>query len=300
MKKVLKIIGIVLGSLVGLIVLAAAALYFVGTSRLNRTFDYPPSNLTIPTDEASLANGKHFVDTLCAGCHGQDLSGVENWFNAGPIGTIDSANLTSGEGGVGQTFTDEDFVRAIRHGVDPEGKAIFMPAVVSTAHLSDEDLADIIAYIKSVPPVDHKTNGHHFGPVGRIMYAAGMLGNFPVDDVSHDAHVTAPAPGVTVEYGEYLVNTHDCHVCHGPNLNGGPFPDPTIKVITPNITPGGDLSAWTEEDFINTIRTGKTPHGHELNPELMPWKDYSLLYDDELKAIWMYLQTVPAMDQYKK
>lgn len=300
MKKVLKIIGIVLGSLVGLIVLAAAALYFVGTSRLNRTFDYPPSNLTIPTDEASLTNGKHFVDTLCAGCHGQDLSGVENWFNAGPIGTIDSANLTSGEGGVGQTFTDEDFVRAIRHGVDPEGKAIFMPAVVSTAHLSDEDLADIIAYIKSVPPVDHKTNGHHFGPVGRIMYAAGMLGNFPVDDVSHDVHVTAPAPGVTVEYGEYLVNTHDCHVCHGPNLNGGPFPDPTINVITPNITPGGDLSAWTEEDFINTIRTGTTPHGQALNPELMPWKDYSLLYDDELKAIWMYLQSVPAMDQYKK
>jgi mono/diheme cytochrome c family protein len=301
MKKVFKWIGIVLGSLVGLVLVAGVVLYLMGNARLYKTYVFPPSNITVPTDAASIEYGKHRAETLCEGCHGKDLSGINNWFNAGPLGTIDSANLTSGEGGAGLEFTsDEDYVKAVRHGVDPEGKPIFMPAVVSTAHLSDEDLGAIIAYVKSVPPVDHTTNGQHFTPLARIMLAAGMLGKLPVESVSHDIHVTAPARAATAEYGEYLVNTNDCHVCHGPNLNGGPYPDPTIKKISPNLTPGGELAAWSEEDFLNTIRNGKTPGGHDLNPDLMPWKDYRNMTDDELKAIFLYLQLLPKLDQYKE
>jgi mono/diheme cytochrome c family protein len=298
MKKVFIWLGIVLGSLVGLVLVAVVVLVFIGNARLNKTYDFPPSNLTIPTDAASISRGQHFAETLCEGCHGADLSGISNWFNAGPLGTVDSANLTSGEGGVGRNFTDEDFVRAIRHGIDPQGKPTFMPAVVSTSHLSDEDLSAVIAYVKSVPPVDHVTTGKHFKPLAKIMLALGMIGKLPAEAVSHEVHVSAPSPGVTTDYGAYLVNTHDCHVCHGPNMNGGKFPDPTIKIITPNLTPGGDLNAWTEDQFINTIRTGTTPHGHNLNPDLMPWKDFKNMTDDELKAIWAYLNSIPAMDQY--
>ncbi len=299
MKKVFKWIGIVLGSLIGLIIVTGLILFLMGNARLNKVYSFEPSNLTIPTDEVSIANGKHRVESLCAGCHGPDLSGVEGWFNAPPIGMIDSANLTSGEGGAGQEFTsDEDWVRAIRHGIDPQGKPLFMPAVSSTAYLSDEDLASIIAYVKSVPPVDHKVKERYFTPMARILVAAGMLGKLPAEEVSHDIHVSAPERGVNAEYGEYLVNTHDCRVCHGPNLNGGPFPDPTITKISPNLTPGGELGFWTEEDFINTIRTGKTPSGHELDPNFMPWKDISLFYDDELKAVYMYLQSLPKLEQY--
>jgi len=173
-----------------------------------------------------------------------------------------------------------------------------MPAVVSTAHLSDQDLGSIIAYLKTVPPVDHKTNGNRFKPLAKILLAAGMLGQLPVEAVGHETQVTAPERGVSVEYGEYLVNINDCHLCHGPNLNGGPYPDPTITKISPNLTPGGELGFWTEDDFINTLRTGKTPGGHELDGELMPWKYYGLFYDDELKAIWLYLQSLPKLAQY--
>ena len=301
MKKVFKWVGIVLGSLIGLILVTSVVLFIIGNARLNKSYDFPPSSITVPTDEASIAYGKHRAEVLCEGCHGADLSGVADWFNAGPLGTIDSANLTSGEGGVGREFTsDEDYVRAIRHGIDPEGKPIFMPAVISGAHLGDEDLGAIIAYVKSVPPVDHVTTGQHFTPLAKIMLAAGMLGKLPVEAVSHDVHVTAPARGVTADYGDYLVNTNDCHVCHGPQLNGGPFPDPTINVISPNITPGGEIGFWTEEQFVNTIRTGVTPGGHELKPDLMPWKNYSNMSDDELKAIYMYLQTLPKLSQYTK
>lgn len=299
MKKVLKWIGIVFGSLLGLILLAAAVLYFIGNSRLSRTYDFPPSNIIVPTDEASIEYGRHRAETLCQGCHGPDLSGIENWFSAGPLGTVDSANLTSGAGGFGrEAASDEDYVRAIRHGIDPEGKPIFMPAVVSTAHLSDEDLGAIIAYVKSVPPVDHITNGHNFTPLAKILLVMGVLPQLPVETVSHEVHVSAPARGITAEYGEYMVNTNDCRICHGPQLNGGPFPDPTVKFISPNLTTGGEVAFWTEEQFINTIRTGATPSGHALNPDRMPWKDYRFMTDDELKAIFLYLQSLPKLPQY--
>jgi mono/diheme cytochrome c family protein len=299
MKKVFKWIGIVLGLLVGLILIAALTLFLMGNARINKTYDFPPSNLTIPTDSESMARGEHIAETLCEGCHSSDLSGINNWFEGGPLGTIDSANLTSGEGGVGQTYTDEDFVRAIRHGIDPEGKPTFMTAVVSTAYLSDEDLASVIAYVKSVPPVDHVTYGKQFTPLAKILFAAGMLPSFPAEVVSHETHVTAPVPSVTAEYGSYLVDTHDCHICHGQNMNGGKFPDPTIKIITPNLTQGGELGVWTEADFVNTLKTGVTPHGHQLSDN-MPWKEFSHMTDDELKAIWMYLQSLPKLQQYSE
>lgn len=299
MKKAFRIIGILLGSVIGLIFVAGVVLYFIGNARLNKYYDFPPSNLTISTDEASIAIGKHRAESLCAGCHGDDLSGVSNWFDQAPIGKIDSANLTSGLGGVGREFkSDEDYVRAIRHGIGPNGKPTLMFAVPATSHLSDEELADIIAYLKTIPPVDHETNGHQITPVGKIMLAAGQLGNLPVEDAIHEAHVVAVPPGVTVKYGKYLVDINDCRTCHGADLAGAMIPDPTITKVTPNLTPGGELGVWTEEEFVNTLRTGITPHGHVLDPEFMPREVFERMTDDELKAMWMYLQSLPELEQY--
>ena len=81
-------------------------------------------------------------------------------------------------------------------------------------------------------------------------------------------------------------------------MNGGKFPDPTQKIITPNLTSGGEPGFWTEEQFINTIRTGTTPGGHMLDPEHMPWKEFKHMTDDELNAIWMYLQSLPKLPQF--
>ncbi|OQY91039.1 MAG: hypothetical protein B6D38_00135 [Anaerolineae bacterium UTCFX1] len=298
MKKVLKWIGITLGSLTGLILIVGIVMVTIGNSHLNKTYDFPPSNITIPTDAASIEYGKHRAEALCQGCHGVALGGIDQWFNAGPIGTVDSANLTSGEGGFGREATsDEDYVRAIRHGIGLDGKPIFMPAVESTSYLSDEDLGAIIAYVKSVPPVNHVTKGHNFTPLAKILFVLGQLPKLPVETVSHEVHVTAPEAGATMEYGEYMVNTNDCRACHGPNLNGSKSPDPTATWISPNLTPGGELAFWTEEEFINTFRTGITPSGHQLSDN-MPWKDYRNFYDDELKAIWLYLQSLPKLEQY--
>jgi len=223
MKKVFKWIGIVLGSLVGLVLIAGLVLYLIGNSHINKTYEFPPSNITIPTDEASLNFGKHRTETLCQSCHGPDLSGdvlVEDPM----LGIVESANLTSGEGGIGREFSsDEDYVNAIRNGIDPEGKPTYMPAVHSTSQLSDKDLGAIIAYLKTVPPVDKTTRGFQVTPMAKIMLGAGMLPPFPVELVSHETHIVAPERGVSVEYGNYLVNTNDCRDCHGENLAGGEY-----------------------------------------------------------------------------
>ena len=93
-----------------------------------------------------------------------------------------------------------------------------------------------------------------------------------------------PAPGVTVEYGEYM--SFACSVCHGEELSGGTVPgDEPDAPPAPNLTPRGTLGQWSEEDFIGTLRSGTTPYGKRLDDEFMPWKDFGLLTDDQLKAI---------------
>jgi hypothetical protein len=108
--------------------------------------------------------------------------------------------------------------------------------------------------------------------------------------IDHDApRPTAPAPGVTSEYGRYLAEV--CTLCHGENFAGGTEPGAGL-----NLTPGGDLGDWSEADFIQTIRSGVNPNGKQLNPELMPWKRIREMSDEELRAIWLFLQSLPPVE----
>ncbi len=297
MKRVFKLIGIVLGSLVGLILLSVVGLYFVGSSRINKVYDLPSSGIVMPTDPESIARGGHIVETTCIGCHGADLGGIESFINIDGIASADAANLTAGEGGLGSIYSDEDFVRAIRHGVSQDGTGNFMPPVPSFQYMSDEDLGAVIAYIRTVPPVDHQTSAFQAQPMGYILFGAGMFGDLPAEVVTHQNNINAIEPGITLEYGEYRLRVSACQDCHGMDLAGGAYPDPSVTALVPNLTPGGELAGWTEEQFITTLRTGVTPSGHEINPELMPLEEAGQLTDDELKAIFLYLQSLPALEQ---
>src|SRR5262245_49806913 len=119
MKKFFKWAGIVLGSLLALLIVVFFVLAFKGRSMMNKTYDVQVESLTIPTDSESISNGEHWVKAECIGCHGDDLSGGP--FFEAPFGYFDAINLTPGEGGIGTEFSDEDWVRALRHGVKPDG-----------------------------------------------------------------------------------------------------------------------------------------------------------------------------------
>lgn len=289
-KKILKWLGILLAGIAVLILVGLLALYVLSEEKLDTVYQVPASDVTVTVDAESIARGEHLVDAigLCKECHGPDLSGTvvdEGWLTV----LLANPNLTTGKGGIGGKFTDEDWARAIRHGVKPDGTSVIgMPAELVN-HLSDEDTAAIIAYLKSVPPVDNELPKTRLGPMARYMVLQ-MPFLLAAQVIDHDApRPPAPAPGVSAAYGEYI--SVQCKMCHGENLAGSSDPG-----SGPNITPGGDPGNWTEADFINTIRTGTTPEGNSLDPEMMPWKLISKLTDDELRAIWLYLQSVPAVE----
>jgi mono/diheme cytochrome c family protein len=164
--------------------------------------------------------------------------------------------------------------------------------------LSDEDLADIIAYVKSVPPVDRAPRQNQMGMLIRAMWAFNQLGSpmLSAETIDHTGpRPAAPAVGITAEYGGYLAI--GCTGCHGAGLSGGPIPGaPPDFPPALNLTPGGELVGWTAADFIQTLRTGITPSGQQLRPEYMPWPVFGQMTDDELTAVFLYLQSLPAKE----
>lgn len=302
-RKILKWIGIVLGSLIGLLVLAFVVLYIAGSVKWNKLhgqYDVPVETITIPKDQASIARGEHIATIrMCRECHTETLSGQSD--RAPGLITLSIPNLTSGAGGVGATNTDEDWVRAIRHGVGYDGRGLVLMPSKIWYYLSDEDLGALIAYLKNLPPVDNEMPAADLEPLGRVMLVLGQLPPEIVPNVTvidHDGpRPVAPQPGVTVEYGKYLANT--CTLCHGSSLNGQNISEGgPQKYLAPNLTPSGELHSWSETQFMETLRTGVTPSGHQII-DVMPWKYFGQMTDDELKAVWMYLQSLPALPQGK-
>ena len=297
MKKILKWIGIVLGSLIVLVLLTVLVLYTKSRLEFTKKYSVNVASVSVPTDAASIEHGKHLATFLCMECHARDLGGTPNWFELGPMGGANTPNLTTGKGGLGSQLTDEDFMRVLRNGVKPDGTSVFVMPAQDFYYMSDKDLGDLIAYIRSVTPVDREASSAqlHFTFLGGIIYGAGVFGNqLKASEVDQVNRPVVPQPGVSADYGHYLVNINGCHDCHGAQLAGGKPGDPSSP-LAPNLTPGGELRAWTAADFIQTLRIGVTPSGTHLPDQFMPWMFKSQMTDDELKAIWMYLQTLPAL-----
>ena len=297
LKKVLKWIGIILGGLLGLLAIALVVLFVVGGAKANKKYEIPVETVYIPTDAEAIQRGEHIATIyICTSCHTENLSG-ELYFAVPGMLSIPTRNLTSGAGGIGSFYTDEDWVRAIRHGVGHDGRALFIMPSNTLYYLSDEDLGALIAYLKSLPPMDNQLPERRIEPLGRLMMAVGMFPPLAVDQIDHSSSPpAAPEPGVTIAYGQYLSRT--CTECHGANLNGAPFGPPGQEVPTPNLTPGGELVAWSKQDFFTAMRTGLTPGGRQLD-ERMPWEYYGQMTDEELKAVWLFLQSLPALEQGK-
>jgi cytochrome c553 len=292
MKRVLKWIGIIVIVLVVLV----GVLHFVGKARLDQAPEVTTRPVTVPTDAEAVARGEHLVRnvSLCVGCHGENLEGQV--FFDGEIGSyLAASNLTSGQSGIGATFSDADWERAIRHGVGGDGRTLVIMPSRLYSHYNDEDLGAVIAYLKQLPPVDSDLEPRRMGFPGTVL--GGVVGYNDFTQIGRIEHeqvgMSAPVEGATAEYGEYLSYIGACRECHAENLAGNFAPDG--PPMGPNLTPGGELQVWSEADFITLIRTGVKPSGAELNGEEMPWEVYSQMTDVELQALWAYLQSLPAL-----
>lgn len=295
MKMFLKILVSLLVGLVAVVVLAAGMVYWQSNNQLARkyTVQIKPAPAQ-PVDAAALLRGRHLAVTRgCVECHGADYGGAKVVDDPG-MGLLSGPNLTRGQGGLPSDYNDTDWERAIRHGVARDGRGLFLMPSADYARFTAQDMSDLIAHLKSVPAVDRARVPLSVGPVARALLLAGKI-RLAADEIDHrTVQASDVVPGVTVAYGRYLAAS--CTGCHGSTLAGGKIdigpPDwPPASNLTPHAS--GRLAKWSEADFMKTLRTSHRPDGSELNPA-MP-RVFGNLTDVETKALWVYLQTLPAL-----
>ena len=292
MKPIVRRIGYVVAALVLVLITAAAAVYVASENKIASGITVPLAPITLPTDSASLARGRHLTGAImkCMDCHGDDLGGftiVEN----GAMGRWTGPNLTGG--GLGANRTDAEIARAVRHGVDPKGRKLLLMPSKEYSYVSDSDLAAVVAHIRSLPSVDRTPGRISYGPVLRGLIAFGIAPMFEADLIDH-ARRPQPTPpeGPTAVYGAYISRIGGCQGCHGETLSGGTIPGGDPAWLPPsNLTPTG-IGHYTEADFFTLLREGKRPGGAMVTAD-MPVKWTKEMTDDEIRAVWAFLRTVP-------
>ena len=249
------------------------------------------SPLPIPSDDAAIERGRHLATSVnsCADCHGPDFGG-RVFADAGPLGVITGTNLTRGRGGIGGTYTDCDWERTIRHGVRPDGTSVIVMPSEAFAHLSDADVAAIVAFLEQLAPVDRELPRTSLRWLGRVMMASGRLPLMVAPRMPVVAHVASVDTTPSVGYGLYLANVAGCRGCHGPGLSGGPVTGPPGTPPAANLTPAG-IGQWAEADFVRALREAVRPDRSKVDTFMPPM--LGNMDDDEMHALWLYLRNVP-------
>lgn len=282
--------------------------------------------LKAPGDAASIERGKYLAGAVlgCVDCHSPrawdqigapPIEGRE--FTGGILindelsvdgeafpGVVQAPNISQHpEHGIG-AWTDGEIARAIREGVNRDGKALFpMMPYLAYRHLSDEEVLDVIAFLRTIPPREGKVAERD------LDFPLSMIVNFIPEPL--EGPISAPAITDAVKKGERLVTLAGCNDCHSPMdkgevIKGQEFSGGVVyrakamkdfgTVLVTNITPDEEtgIGKVTEEQFVAMIREGKGKDGRGLHA-FMPWAFYRDMNDDDLKAIYAYLRTVPAI-----
>jgi mono/diheme cytochrome c family protein len=290
-KKPVKVLIFSLGILLLIISATVASIYIASNARIGRSFIVTAGHIPVFKSPADLAEGERlYVSRGCGDCHGVDAGG-KTFIDDPSIGRITGSNLTSGKGGVGSARSNEDFARALRHGVGQNSRAlVFMPSTDFTT-MTDEDAGKLISFLRTMPAVDREAPQTRIGLLARLLFLTGQMPLLvSAEKIDHNAKPQAKlSPAVTVEYGKYVAAT--CTGCHRDNLQGGPIQGaPPEWPPAQNIT-GKALAKWNETQFITSLRTGKRPDG-SLIKFPMPWQSLGKLTDTEMKALWKYLATL--------
>jgi len=258
---------------------------------------------------ARLERGKYLVEAVahCFMCHSevewktpgappvQEKRGAGKKWEEPALASLVVPNITPDKETGAGTWTDEQFARAIRGGIGHDGRTLFplMP-YMNFRDMSDEDLASVIAYIRSLPAVRNELPKSSLPDEIKAMIPP-----------PREVPVSVPAPDLSdpVKRGAYLVKIGNCSECHTPRgPEGVPLPGmefaggvtldgPWGRVNSANITKDASgISYYDEAMFIETVRTGAVK-ARKLN-SVMPWGYFRNMTDDDLKAIYAYLRTL--------
>jgi mono/diheme cytochrome c family protein len=291
-----RLIGFVLKLLLVLVLLTGAGVGYAWwhTDRaLARRIELPDAQLVVDGSPEQVERGRHLAATRgCTECHGPALAGAV-MVDEQPVGRLVAPNLT--RGGIGRHYDARTFEHAIRHAVAFDGTPLLVMPAQDYIGLGDDDVAALVAYLQSLPPVRNRLPDSAPAVLPRVLFALGRMPLLPALTLDHAqvGPAQAPAAAVDAEYGRYVAQT--CIGCHGPGLSGGRVPGtppqfPPARNITPDAT---GIGGWSEADFVRAMREGKRPDGAPIDP-FMPWKSFAAMTDVEMAALWAYLQSVPA------
>lgn len=287
-NSLLKWVGGVLGTLVTLLIALVAILMGYGLFQLYSPRSGAVENIKVQGTPEQVARGQHLAAVLCASCHTTNtqlpLTGGRDIADDSPlpIGHFYSVNLTPA--GPLKDWSDGEILRTLREGIDRDGHPLLVMSSNGVRYLSEEDKQAIIAYLRSQPPTVNDIPSPPDQPNLLLALLVGLGIQQPRPALQ--GTVSAPPPGATAEYGKYLVSFNDCDVCHGKDLTGGTDP---VAPHGPNLRL---IKGWTEQQFIDTLRNGRDPGGHQLS-DAMPWKYLGRLDDVELGALYTYLHGLP-------
>ncbi len=201
------------------------------------------------------------------------------------------------------SWTDDEIARAVAHGVNKAGDTLFpIMQYYNYSKLAKEDLYAIIAYIRTLAPSDSTV------PPRKLFIPMSALP--PLPEFAPEKN-TRPDPSDKVQYGQYLTTIASCGECHTPRTKEGApdfskafsggfvFKTPMFKVAVSNITPDSTtgIGSWTEDAFLAKFRSNSAPEMVNKNPgamnTMMPWAMYGKMKDEDLKAIYAYLRSLP-------
>ncbi len=274
--------------------------------------DTPTPDVSVSADPAMIERGAYIVHSLahCNTCHlphdevydiapgdRPALRGGAEW--SPPFGTLHSPNITPDPAtGIGD-WTDGEIGRAIVSGVLRDG-SVSMFMGWSLGELAADDLDAVVSYLRSTAPISNEVPRSRLNLLGKALFG----GIEPL--IKTGRWAKAPAPGPTVERGEYLSNGPAfCYGCHShldtmamelqePFFQGGD-PEPAtdgskFEVVAPNLTPDpetGWITDWSEDKFVTRLRGGRQHKGSK-----MPWEAFATMTEDDARAIYRYLMTL--------
>jgi mono/diheme cytochrome c family protein len=309
MKKILKVLGIVLGIAVLAVVIFVIFISIRGTgSYAVNVPDIPKVEVT----QARIDRGEKIAAMLCRNCHFNSETGKLTgrlMGEAPEFGKIYPRNITNDkEIGIG-SWSDAELIYFIRTGIHPKSGKFIPPYMPKLVHISDEDLRSVIAYLRSDRPEVQADNSEY--PESEPSFLTKFLSLVAFGPYKYPDHeVKGPDTTNVVEWGKYLALYQiECYTCHSkdfktmnmefPEKSEGFFGGGNVmvsldgsKVTTRNITPDEEtgIGKWTEEQFVKALKSGIVPHGPALRNPMIP---YLMLTDEEAKAIYAYLRTVP-------
>src|SRR5687767_8902583 len=201
MKRALRWLRNGLIGLAVILLVAVTSAYVISERTIRRTYTAPPANIAVPTDSASISEGKRLAQIRgCTGCHGDQLAG-QKFIDEPLLARVASPDLTI----AAREYSDADLVRIIRRGVRPDGRSVVvMPSSMFTP-LRDADLGRIIADVRSVPPSDGEQRSVKLGPGARVLFTLGEFKTAAVEVLEAEATpATFPQPGQPNAEGAYL------------------------------------------------------------------------------------------------